>query len=88
MLFLKRTCKCFFSSIGVDRPGPGTLNVISILMKSIEAEFILHPEENKKTTSHAHGKTENIDKRITLVFSDSSHRDLKSVPEHHEPPID
>jgi hypothetical protein len=56
-------------------------------MKPIIPEFILNPQEDKKTDGHPYGQSYNVDDRMEGVFADISQSHYKIISEHRDPPV-
>ncbi len=55
-------------------------------MECVVAQLIQYPDQNQQTTGHSDRQPGNVNKRITLMSSYVSYRDLKVVSEHNSSP--
>jgi hypothetical protein len=43
------------------------INIVCVFMKTVIAEFILNPQQNKNAARHSHGKACEVDEGVDLV---------------------
>jgi len=58
------------------------IDVVCVFMELVEAQFILHPEENEKRASQSEGEAKNVDERIPFVLEQIAKGDFEDVSQH------
>jgi hypothetical protein len=64
------------------------IEVIHVIMKLIEAQFVLDPESDQDEAGHAHGQSQNVNRGKNFVSDDVPECDLKIVADHSRSPVD